>query len=117
MQFKGLPTVTKYSIFHFSALYRRVLNNQCDQNEDEMDPTSRRSKSGAKEVRFLSHEIRAGDVLQLRLQADLRDLDFAAKVNQDDHDEIGSKGEGASKTQHYLTDCSVSKSHLKGGNR
>ena len=115
-----MPTGTKYYIFDYSALYRRVLNNQCDQNEDEMDPTSRRSKSGAKEVRFLSHEIRAGDVLQLRLQADLRDLDFAAKV---DHDESGSKGklqdnnEGASKPQHYLTDCSVSKSHLKGGNR
>ena len=89
-------------------LYRRVLQTKEDNNdsssEDEEESSTttyenRRSKSSKKVGKFLSHEIRAGDVLQIRLQADLHDNEFAKK------------------SPHYETDCSVSKTQLKGGNK
>lgn len=87
-----------------TQLYHLVLSGvHCveDNFENQVHGNSSSNKSGRglKPIgRYPSHEIRAGEVLQLRLQADLHDNDFAKR------------------SRHYETDCSVSRSRLTSGN-
>ena len=87
-----------------TQLYHLVLSGvNCVEDNFENQAQNSSTKSGSNRGlkplgRYPSHEIRAGEVLQLRLQADLHDNDFAKK------------------SRHYETDCSVSRSRLTSGN-